>query len=280
MSIYTGSKGRPGAQFPDNAVDSAWNRLEPLITAEKLRSQFLFGIPLVSALRDPITKKADVLTDDILKDIIVRSLELAEVETGIDIMPLKRRDKLPFDRFEYESFGYLRIPHRPISTVDSLDIVPADGNTVYKVPLEWVETAYLQWGQINIVPLTIATGTGGFVPVNTAGGAVFLSIFANMPWMPAFWQVEYTTGYLDGKLPRHINELIGTIAAMEVLGLLGATYARVTSSSLGIDSLSQSVSGPGPQLFAVRIQELADKKKELIKKIKTNAGIKIFSGNV
>src|SRR6185369_13911889 len=111
----------------------------------------------------------------------------------------------------------------------------------------------------------------------STGGAFFLSILGNRQWIPAYWKITYTSGFKDGMVPRVINELISTIAAMEILSQLAATYARVQSHSLGIDGLSQSVSTPGPAVFQVRIQELTDKRKALVGKIRAKYGTKLFS---
>jgi hypothetical protein len=278
MADYTKTKGR--AVWPDNATDTAWNRLEPLVTADQVRTQHLFGIPLYSAIRDPRTNQPQEMTDDIIRVIIERAVSIAEMETGLDIMPVQRAEKHPFDRAEYESFGYFRTLHRPVASIEALKVVPSNNVPVYDVPLEWVEVGSLPMGQINIVPLTVATNMSGYQPVQSAGGAVFLSIFASRTWMPGFWEITYTSGFVDGKLPKIVNELIGVIAAMEVLSMLGATYARTNSTSLGIDGMSQSVSTPGPQVFLARLQDLETKRKWITSKLKAKFGLRLFSGNV
>lgn len=279
MADYTRTKSGPGVVFPDNGVESAWNRVEPLVSPEQVRFRHLFGIPLVSAMKDPLTGKVQVYTDDMIRDTIERAVAMVESEVGIDIFPLRLKEKHPFDRNEYESFGYMRLERRPVASVEVLSITPPSGSDIYQVPLEWIETAYLPNGQINLIPLgnSIAYGT----PANVgSGGALFLNVLNSAPWIPAFWQVEYTSGFPDGMLPRVVNELVGVVAAMEVLSALAATYAKSTSHSLGVDGLSQSISTPGPALFDKRMGDLADKRKALVKKLRTQYGLNLFSGNV
>lgn len=278
MADYEKSKGR--SLYPDNATETSWNRLEPLITAEDVRVGHLFGIPLYSGIRDPKTGVAQEMTDPLITKLIERAVSLAEDDCNIDILPVQHSVRMEFDQQHYQSFGYSKLPHRPVSSVQSLKVVPSNGVAVYDVPLEWIDVGGLTWGQLNIVPLTIGTNASGYQPVQSAGGAVFLSIFANRQYMPFFWEVTYTTGFPDGKLPKTINELIGTVAAMEILSMLAATYARSSSTSLGLDGLSQSVSGPGPQIYVQRIQELAEKRKKLVKRVKMRYGVTMFSGNV
>lgn len=282
MSDYTDSKSGIGAVFIDGAIDDQWQRVEPLIKPEQLRIRHLFGIPLVSNIIDPITKRAAVMTDDILKDYIDRAVSVCEMESGIDIFPTRLREKHAFDRAEFNSFGYLKVNRRPVQSLDKLTITPANNVDIYEVPLEWVEVAYLRKGQIYIIPQAISISNSGtsIVPSQSSGGSIYMSIFGTCPWIPAFWQVEYTTGFADGNIPKVVNELIGCIASMEILSMLASTYAQTSGTSLGIDGLSQSVSTPGPQIFSVRLQELADKRKMLSKKLKTLYGLTMFSSNV
>lgn len=279
MADYTNTKSGPGRAFPDDAVQNTWSSVEPLVTPTQVQSRFLFGIPLVSQMKDPITKKAQVYTPEMVKDTIDRAVAITEAETGLVIFPRQLKEKHPFDRNEYEAFGYFRTLQRPIASIEALTITPPSGSDIYSIPLEWVETAYLPKGQINLIPLgnAIAYGT----PANVgSGGALFLNVLGNQPWIPAFWQLTYTAGFPDGMLPKLVNELIGCVAAMEVLSQLASTYGKDQSHSLGIDGLSQSVSTPGPQIFKVRYEELAEKRKTLIKKLKAQYGTNLFSGNV
>ena len=278
----TTSKDALGSLYPQGAVASGWGRLEPLITPQKLKDLHLFGLSVMSGMRDPITNKALLMSDAIIEEKILDAVALAEVESGLNIFPTQFQQKLPFDKAEFASLGFFMLRERPVSSIQRLSVTPADGVEVFRIPNGWIETAYLHRGQINIIPINVAQIGGTFSPVsiNSAGGAWFLSVLGSRNWLPAFWEVVFVSGFPDGQIPRLVNQLVGTIAAMEILSELAATYAKSTSHSLGIDSISQSISTPGPQLFMQRIQELGDKKKMLIGKLKAMFGLKIFSQNV
>lgn len=279
MAIYTGSKTGIGAVYPENAIDAELSRLEPILTPAQVRNRHLFGLPLVSQMKDPITGKAAVMTDEIIQDVIMGAISQVETNCRIDISPVKRREKFPFDRNLYEAYGYMKLPHRPVTSVDKLSITPANAQDIYVVPVEWIEAAYLARGQVNIIPMTAAFVFGGTVPTSSTGGAFFLAILGNKWWIPAYWQAEYTSGYPDGMVPRIVNELIGTIVAQEILSQLAATFGKSQGHSLGIDGMSQSVSSPGPQVFTTRIQDLEAKKDNLVRKIRNMYGTGFFSTN-
>ena len=279
MADYTNSRFALGAALPENAVQAECPQLEPLITPELLKSRHLLGVSMACA-KDPLTGKATIITDDILRDIIDGAVAQAESELKIDIFPVRRKEKHPFDLNLYSSFGYFQLTHRPCTSMDKLSVTPSNQLDVYVVPNEWVEGAYLARGQVNIVPLTVAFVQGTYIPQQSSGGAAYLQILGNKPWIPAWWQIEYTSGFPGGMLPRILNEYIGSRAAAEVLSQLALSFARANSQSLGIDGLSQSVSTPGPQIFKGRIEELEEKIKAITKKLKALFGYKIFSGTL
>lgn len=280
MADFTNSKPGMGALYPDGAVESAITRVEPLITPEQLKSRHLFGIPLVANVKNPFTGKPDVMTDTILKDVIDRSIAMVETDTSLDIFPNVINEKLEFDTFSFNSWGYMQVNRKPVYSIEALSITLANGSTIYTVAQEWIETAQLHKGQINIIPMGTSISAGGVTQSGTIGNSAFMNILGSHAHVPSFWKVSYTTGFPDGLLPKIINELVGVYAAIEVLGMLGATNANSNSKSLGIDSLSQSVSGPGQDKYNTRIQQLEEKKKNLLAKLKVMYGQSLISSHV
>lgn len=281
-SSVTETKNALGAISPAGAVASGWDRFEPLVTPAQLKALHLFGIPLLSGMRDPVTNKAQMMSDELVREVIINAVALAEAEGGFQIFPTRHQEKTAFDKNLFQSLGYLMLRNRPVYAIHSLTVTPSNDEDVYSVPLPWIDTAYLHRGQINIIPLNIATVGGAFVAAstNSGGAAFFLSVLGQRPWVASWWKIIYTSGWPDGQLPRLVNQYVGTIAAMEILGLLATTHAKSTSYSLGIDSISQSISSPGPQLFQQRMTELAEKRKMLMGKLKSILGLKLFSGEV
>jgi hypothetical protein len=281
MADHTYSKAGLGAIYPDGGFDTTWQRSEALITPERLVRRHLFGIPLVSGSKDPRTGKADVMTPDDIIDHIDRAVGTLELETGLIIFPTQYKAKLPYDRCEYQSFGYFRIEKKPIASIELLTINLSNNQDIFSVPLDWIETAKLHVGQINIIPLTIALTKGGSSATpTTSGGGVLLALMGNAPWLASYFQIDCTLGFKDGMLPKVMNDLIGTIAAMQILSQLASTYGKSTGSSLSIDGMSQSVSSPGANIFTKRYTDLAQERAFLTKKIKVAWGTTLFTSNV
>lgn len=279
MADYSSSKLNPRSVFPENAKDAQeWSRVEPLITADVLLRRHLFGIPLHTPTKNPITGRADIKTLDDLKDHVMRAIACIEIECGIDIFPVQRAERHPFDRQFLEMYGYMRSQHKPILSIEKLSIRPGNGEDIYITPNEWISDGYFAKGMVSIVPLVPATATQ-FTTAAATNGAAFMIAIQGVGWVPSYWELTYTTGFPEARMPRVMNELIGLQAAIDVCADMAATY-RVSSHSLGIDGASQSNSTPGPQIYDVKIKELKEKKAMIISKIKSMYGIKWAAGTI
>jgi hypothetical protein len=281
MSDYTFTKEGLGRILPSNAIEVAWDDQEPLITPEKLVALHLFGIPLQSAMRNPITGKQDIMTPELVKEYIRQAVSLCEAEGKFSIFCKQHLEKQAFDRVQYQSFGYFQLRNRPVSSIERLTVTSSSEQAVYQVPLEWIDVGHLHNGQINILPLTMNIKEGQVVPLLAGpGGSAMLNLFGSNHWLASFWEITYTSGFPEGKLPALLNQYIGVVAAMEILSMLASTHAKTTSTSLSMDGTSQSVSGPGPELYNASLERLASKRKWLKSRLQSVFGCLIGIDNV
>ena len=278
MSDYTKTKNYGTTTYPvhANGTSGLLRRVEPLLTPEKLKSRHLKGI-LELAKRFGIS-----YTDLELKDRINVSVNQAEIELGVPVFAEQFREKHPFDLNLYRSFIYTRTEQGPIISLEDFSIVSADLQTIFSIPIQWVEAAQFHQRQINVIPLL--SNFGG-TTVNTpvaSGGIAYLSILMNqLGFVPSYWQVTYTAGVCSdpGCVPVIVNELIGTIAAMELLSNIAVNNIH-TSVSLSQDGIGQSSSNSGPLIFQLRMTELTEKKRILLGQIKRVFAAKYFLSNI
>jgi len=263
-----------GGAFPEHATGASQvTRVEPLLTPAMLKRRFLKGLPLTSPLTGEQT------TDTDLKDYIVGAIGQVELDSQVDVTPVQRTYKLAFDRNLYQHWVHLDVPNKPILAVQELTITTADGTQVFKMPNQWVEGANFQRGVINVIPISPAFGAIGGQVSAAQGGAAFLTFIGQLGWIPSYWQVKWTSGWPEKKVPRVINELIGCYAAIDILSMLAALHKN-TSTSLTADGLAQAVATPGPQVFMQRVQELEMKKAKILKRVKMITGNAIVISNV
>jgi hypothetical protein len=272
------------AIYPVHALETSglMRRAEPLLTPEKLKSRYLKGINLT-------LRNGDKITDDDLKDRIMLAQNTAEMLLGTTIFPEGFKDKLPFDWSLYKAFIHIRSEHKPIISLEALQIVSSDDQVIFEIPAQWIEASNFSKGLINVVPLLAAFGatsaTGSPITATSQGaGIAFLAIWGasgNSQHIPAYWQFTGKCGLSskEGQVPVIVNELIGVIATIDLLSTLAPQF-MFTSQSMSQDGLGQSSSGFGPKQYELRISELEKKREELIRKIKGIFQTKYFIGNI
>lgn len=275
MADFSQTKNFGTSIYPVHATETSglMRRSEPILTPDKLISRYLLGIPL----KFP---NGDEFTVDRLKDKIQLAMNEAELLMGRNITREAFKQKVPFDYSLYKSYIHINAEHGPITSIEHLAIVSADGNNIFEIPPTWIETANFSKSLINVIPLLAAYG------VNTVQGAVgnagiaFLTVIDGLNWVPAYWQINYTAGLsnTEGQVPVNVNELIGCIAAISILGEIAPSNIY-NSQSLSQDGISQSSSGLGPRIYDQRILELTTKRDELVRKLKGIFFGKFFVSN-
>jgi hypothetical protein len=261
--------------YPVHALHTSglMQRVEPLLTPEQLKSRFLKGIPLF------FTNGA-TFSDDELKDRIYLASNVAELDLKVTLTREQRQEKLPFKNEDYKAYINLVSEQGPIVSIEQLAIVSADKNTIFEIPPEWIETTNFPKRLINVIPLLAAYGVNSVQGAVGNAGIAFLSVIDGLNWVPAYWQIRYTSGIsnTEGKIPTVVNELIGCIAAIDILSEIAATFI-FTSQSQTQDGISQSSSGPGPRIYMLRIEELERKRKKLENQLRTIFSNRFIIGN-
>lgn len=249
-------------------------RCEPILTPQLLISRYLKGIPLAFP-------NGDSFSAEDIKDQIVLATNEAEIACKITINREQFTDKVPFDINLYKSFIYLKTEQNPVLAVQDVSIVSSDGYKVFKIPSEWLESSNFSKGIVNVVPIlgaySVATGGG----VGAYGGIPYLNVFSQLTFVPGFWQIVYQTGTskIEGQYPVIINDLIGIIAAINMLMIIMNMFIT-TSQSQSRDGISQSSSGPGPRIYLPYIELLEKKRDALIGKIKAAFATKFLISNI
>jgi len=272
MADFSESKAFDTKMYPvrANLTSSLLRRCEPLLTPEQLKSRYLKGIDL-----------SDYSSGE-LKDKIVLAMNDFELHSNIPLTQVHYKERIPFDRALYKSFVYMKTSSGPIASVEEILIESSNGENIYKLPATWVEAGYFHKRQINLIPILSIFGAAGLRDGQASNaGLIFLMAVNNFRWLPAFFSVKYTVGLsrTDGQVPIIANEIVGMIAAIEILSIKAAQNTH-TSTSISQDGLSQSASSPGPQVYKIRIEELEVKKKAKLDKLKSIFSQKFFMSNI
>lgn len=285
MSDSFGPRSFPTAIYPVHAKDTSGSlkRVEPLLKPEQLVSRFLKGIYLTFP-------NGDTFSSDDMKDQINMAINEAELLLKTPISPIQFQEKLDFDQSKYKAFISLKTSNAPIICLDSLAIVATNGQPLFEIPAPWIESANFNRSEINVIPLLASFGTqsiagspvvGGGSPGNGVAFFALWNAYGSTTNAPAYWQVIYTAGLSrkDGTVPVSVNELIGCIAAINMLSALALLYTT-NSVSLSQDGISQSSSGPGPRIYALRVEDLEKRRDKLVTEITALFGRRFFMSHI
>lgn len=276
MADYTRSKSIATNAYPvmANGTSGLLKRVEALITPDQLKSRFLKGI--FSRLPKDFQYSNEELKDQI--NLAVNDLEL-ELKTPIFAEQFKER--LPFDYNLYKSYIHLRTNAGPILSIEDLAIVSANGENIFRLPSEWIDTGNFHQRLIHVIPLLAAYGTNTIAGSIGNGGVAFLATMSGWNWVPSYWQVIITAGLCKdaGQVPVVVNTLIGIQTAMNILSPLALANPD-NSVSIGQDGISQSRSGQGVQIYATRMNDLEKKKMVMLGQLKRIFGQKYFLSNI
>jgi hypothetical protein len=280
---FSNSKTNGTSVYPVHAqgASSLLRRCEPFLTPDMLLKRYLKGVPL----KFP---NGDEITSEDLKDRINIAMNDVELLIGTTITRTAFKDKLAFDWSLYKSFIHLKTEQGPIASLEALTITASNGVVIFQIPPEWIETANFSKNLINVIPLLAAFGAtsvqGTPIATNSGAGAAFLAIWSasgNAGQIPAYWEVKYTSGVSnkEGQVPVVVNSLIGVLAAIEILSEVASSNI-FNSQSMSQDGISQSSSGPGPNVYSKRIDDLEKKKEELVRKLKAVFSRRYFISNI
>jgi hypothetical protein len=275
MATLNGIKQYGTAIYPVHAASTSGllQRAEPILNPTQLKSRFLKGIPLVFA-------NGDTFSEDEFKDRIYLATNQSELLVGCSIFTEVFKEKLPFDYALYKSYINLTATHGPMQSLEYLAIVSADGNNIFEIPPTWIETSNFSKNIINVIPLLAAYGINQVSGAVGNAGIAFLTVMDGLNWVPAYWEIGYTAGLsnTEGQVPTQINELVGCVAAIDILSEIAPTFI-LTSQSQTQDGISQASSSLGPRIYLQRIEELTMKRDLLVKKLKAIFASRYFVSN-
>lgn len=214
-------------QRPDNSSDAL------AISVQELKDTFLFGVDMTDDNGDPFPES--------MFEFYIRSAtEWLESEIpGLILVNKEITEHKDYYLNDYANFNFLRLNWFPATEVSEISIqFPLSTNVLTFNPA-WFRIDSIS-SQTRLIPTQ-----GSISSILLGQGGNYLPLFySGQDNMPMVWKVIYRAGFLPGKVPVNIKELIGMKAAMGPLNVAGDLIAGagIASKSIGIDGLSQSIS--------------------------------------
>ena len=211
-------------------------KVEPLISVDKLKSVYLFGI-------DIIDNNGIELPEETFQQYIDNAVGMLETYLDISILPELVVEDHDYHFDQYYNWGYMQLNKFPVIELQSLKLTYLRNNqgepeNVFTFPDAWIRLNNND-GLIRLVPNGRFPGSAQL----DAGGYYNPYLLFRYSEIPDAFRVTYLAGFADGKIPTSINQAISYMAAIQALIIGGNLVlgAGIGSSSLSIDGLSQSI---------------------------------------
>jgi hypothetical protein len=246
---------------------------ELVISPEELLAQYFYGLKIQSTDGTEFDRQA-----------IVNYIKAAQEEISkffdVQLFASLVTEKQDYFRDDYQNgFPFVRVSF-PIRKILGLTGM-LNSVSQMRYPAEWLQmrtsSKNRYYRQFAIVP----NGS----TISADGNVIFLGTFSyfglrSFAQVENYWNIQYESGYLPGQIPEDIIQIISMLAAIPILGICGdivLSTAGLSSTSLSIDGLSQSLSSKNGA-FEARIKLYSDRIIESSKRIKNSyKGIQFVS---
>jgi hypothetical protein len=217
----------------DNSVSK---KSEPLVTVQKLKDTYLFGVSIKDA-------EGNVPSDKFYQQAIDTAVSYFEHLLDLSITPvINHVEYKDYHLNDYAEWGYIMLSNYPVHAISSMKMVyfRDEGGlpvTVQEIPKSWIRLSRHD-GMIRLIPNTRfpsqlqISETGSFFPEILRATEI-----------PHLWEFTYDYGFCDGKIPVLLNQAIGLLASIICLIPAGHLIlgAGIGGTSISLDGLSQSI---------------------------------------
>lgn len=257
---FVDDSGEPGDYYQvqyRSATSSLTSPLSPpqigsdpaltIVSVSELKRVYLAGLDL----RDP---QGNEFPDSFYAWYIRSAVALVETELDSFLYPREIVDERhDFIREDYYKWILTHLEHRPVQTVHEMRLVLPTNQTVITYPTAWLNVS--PNGRVMVVP-----GTGGTPAVALGMSAVWYPLLQGISnQIPHVFRFDYRAGHEIGRVPHSIRHLIGRIAAIGPLAIIGDLLfgPGVASNKIQLDSLltnTESTKDAENSAFSARLR--------------------------
>jgi len=216
---------------PSDPIEGLGLATQCLLTVEQLKSRYMFGVDL----RDD---QGNVLDDRTFQFYIMSAVEWFEHQLDIKLLETTFIEKQDYSVNDYQAYNYLQLDNYPVISIEEFNVQYPSGQTVISYPEEWLRLDR-EHGHLRVLP---TAGTLSEMLIGQ-GGSYLPAIYNGLQNLPHLFEIRYTAGFEDCRVPANILDLIGMFAALGPFNIFGDLIAGagIANVSLSIDGLSQSV---------------------------------------
>lgn len=241
-------------------VPGAGLAIRNLLTPADLLRRYLFGI-------DPTNDAGEPFTEDAYQHYILSAIRTLERWINIPILPTRFVERNDYHSQDHKAYMFMMLDYYPVISVESFKVMYQSQQSLTEYPAEWLRVDR-DVGHLQIVP---TSGNLSQVMMNQNG--LVMSSFMARSYYPHLYEVIYTAGFEEGRVPRDVLDVIGMLASLGPLGIFGdlITGAGIGNLSLSMDGLSQSVTTTQSAMYGgygSRVNQYNEQVKQMVPRIK------------
>ena len=240
--------------MPSIQYSIKYGKNELVISPDELLSSYMYGINVKS-------QDGSSISPDTIKFKIKAAQQEVEKFLEIRLFPKFIDHTIDYFRDDYwNKFPIMKtkLPvKKPLSLIGFLN-----GIEQIRYPAEWLNVKKDNEGfypkKLHIIPTGSILGNSGHVILSGITAYYGLTAYSDIP---SYFNVQYVTGFDTDNYPYDVIDLVGKLATVQLLYILGDIVLGqpgLTSVSLSLDGLSQSNSVASPTAFSARIKGYLD----------------------
>lgn len=216
---------------PSDPIEGAGLATQCILTVDQLKQRYLFGV-------DFRNDNGDFLDDRTFQFYILSAIEWFEHQLDIKLLETTIVEKQDYNVNDYQAYNFIQLDNYPVISVEEFNVQYPTGQTVVNYPAEWIRLDK-EHGHIRVVP---TAGTLSEILIGQ-GGSYLPAIYNGLQSLPHLFEIRYTAGFEDCRVPANILDLIGMFASLGPFNIFGDLIAGagIANVSLSIDGLSQSI---------------------------------------
>jgi hypothetical protein len=239
-----------------------------VISPEEMTSLYFYGINTKS-------KDGSEMSDSTKRAYIIAAQQ--EIEKYLEIRFNKKFIEHTQSYYKDDYWGGFPILPVKLPVYKALSFIGFLNNIEQiKYPLDWLNVKKDNEGhyykKIHLIP-TGSTTSRANADIILTGITAYLGL-TSYGQVPNYFSVQYITGYDYDEIPMDLVNLVGKLASISVLSVLGDIILGspgITGVSLGMDGLSQNISttlSSGNHAFSGRVKQYTAEINETLKKLK------------
>ena len=208
---------------------------ETILSPTELRELYLYGINIKS-------KDGSEIPEYVWEQKIRSAQQEIEKFLAIKLTRQLITETLTYYRDDY--LNNLPIINCSYPVIKPIVLLGLLNNTEQiKYPIEW--TNYYQ-GPDEMSPRRVSIVPSG-AAVGAATNVILIGVMAqlgirSLNLVPNYWTLQYLTGFSPEKLPQELLDMVGKLASIQILAIMGDLVLSpgLSGGSLSVDGLSQS----------------------------------------